>query len=117
MQIPPPPRSCPSRERLAGQVMPAQIYPTGEALPNVWGSLREVQAEARVRSTRPFHDYRKSVKHRLKVEMGLSRNITKRFMGHTSNSMDSYYTHLSAADLYPAVAVSWRDRGQNRGQT
>ena len=65
--------------------------------------------EAGVPFFRPFHDYRKTVKWSNKVEKGLPAVVTMAFQGHASESMDAYYTHLSAQDLIPAVADSWSE--------
>lgn len=64
--------------------------------------------EAGVPFTRPFHDFRKTVKRRLKIEMGLGRDISKGFMGHKTDAMDDYYTHLKMFDLWSAVEDSWK---------
>lgn len=72
--------------------------------------------EAGVPFYRPFHDYRKSVKHLNKVEKGLPQAVTMAFQGHSSAQMDEYYTHLSAADLIPAVEDSWRCFASNGDQ-
>jgi integrase len=64
--------------------------------------------EAGVPFTRPFHDFRKTVKHRLKIEKGLGREISKGFMGHKTDAMDDYYTHLKMFDLWSAVKDSWK---------
>ena len=63
---------------------------------------------AKVPFTRPFHDFRKTVKHRLKIEQGLSKDISKGFMGHATDAMDDYYTHFHMFDLWAAVAGSWK---------
>jgi integrase len=65
--------------------------------------------EAGVPFTRPFHDFRKTVKHRLKIEKGLGREISKGFMGHKTDAMDDYYTHLKIFDLWSAVEDSWKE--------
>lgn len=39
---------------------------------------------------------------------GLGREISKGFMGHMTNAMDDYYTHLKMFDLWSAVEDSWK---------
>jgi hypothetical protein len=44
----------------------------------------------------------------LKIEQGLSKDISKGFMGHATDAMDDYYTHFHMFDLWAAVAGSWK---------
>jgi len=55
-----------------------------------------------------FRDFRKTVKHRLKIEKGLGKEISKGFMGHKTDAMDDYYTHLKMFDLWSAEEDSWK---------
>lgn len=64
--------------------------------------------ESDVHFTRPFHDFRKTVKHWLKIEKRLGRDISKGFMGHMTDAMDDYYTHFKLFDLWCAVEDSWK---------
>lgn len=77
----------------------------------LYETLREANLlkEAKVSFDRPFHDFRKTVKHRLKVEMLLGKEISKNFMGHATDAMDDYYTHFNKFDLWCAVEDSWQD--------
>ncbi len=64
--------------------------------------------EAGVPYERPFHDYRKSVKYRNKILRRLPKELTKKFQGHATDSMDEYYLHLGVQDLYAVVEDTWK---------
>jgi integrase len=55
-----------------------------------------------------LHDLRKSRKTALK-RAGFSKELTKAFQGHATDSMDDYYTVFGRNDLEPLVKDSWKD--------
>ena len=69
--------------------------------------MRTLNQEAGVPYRRPFHDYRKTVKYRNKILKHLPKEISKKFQGHATDSMDDYYVHLQVHDLYVAVEDTW----------
>lgn len=55
-----------------------------------------------------FHDFRKSRKTALK-SAGFSKELTKAFQGHATDSMDEYYTVFGRYELEPLVKDSWKE--------
>ncbi len=105
------PMSKPLHEAMVRQVGDRQAGRVWKlSLSRLYRKLREVNLlkEAGVKMERPFHDFRKSMKTRLKIEKRLPNNISKQFMGHQTDAMDEYYTKLSVIDLWCAVEDSWR---------
>jgi len=64
--------------------------------------------------SRLFHDYRKSVKYRNKIEKRLPKELTKDFQGHATDSMDEYYLHLQVQDLYLVAQDTWETKTQGK---
>jgi hypothetical protein len=69
-----------------------------------------------VKYTRPFLDYRKTVKYVNKIIKKLPKEITKEFQGHATDSMDSYYPHLTSADLYQVVEGTYKSSPDNENE-
>jgi integrase len=67
----------------------------------------KVLERAGVPYKRPFHDFRKTVKYFTKIIKGFPTEITKKFQGHATDSMDRYYLHLQMQDLHVVVQDSW----------
>lgn len=57
---------------------------------------------------RPFHDFRKSWKTRMKAK-GYSSELTKALQGYATDSMDEYYSKLRTEHLVCVVRDTWEN--------
>lgn len=90
---------------IPGQHEHGPVFPV-QSPPHRLLTRHQLMAKAGLGHLRPFHDFRKSWKTRMKAK-GYSSEKTKAFQGHATDSMDQYYTIFQKADLEDMVRDTW----------